>query len=113
MAYRKLTIRQIPGPESRKLARLVNDLDSTLTKLKNLMPQIQSIEMDSIALYWRLSTYEKKVFQEEKANQPAEQLPIMAPDPTAICQDCEKACKGEQVEPDGSCTQYQGAEKIE
>ena len=66
MAYRKNTIRKLAGPESRKVARLINNLESSLTKLKNLLPSIESIEIDSIALYNRLSTYEKQVFDQEK-----------------------------------------------
>jgi hypothetical protein len=51
---------------SRKLARLINDLDSALTKLKNFMPTVERMELESNALYGRLSTYEKKVFDQEQ-----------------------------------------------
>lgn len=46
---RKKTIRQM-SPESRKLARLINDLDSVSRRLKNYLPIIQRLELDSRAL---------------------------------------------------------------
>jgi hypothetical protein len=66
MAYRKNTIRKLAGPESRKLARLINNLESTLVKLKNRMPAIESMEINSITLYKRLSPYEKQLFDQAK-----------------------------------------------
>lgn len=106
MSYRKNTIRKLAGPQSRKVARLINDLDSSLTKLKNLMPAIESIEIDSIALYRRLSTYEKKSFQDEKENRPTEQMPL-EPRLSEICDTCAKSCKGELLDFSGTCTQYE------
>jgi len=70
MAYRKATLRKM-DTNTRKLARLINDLDSALTRLKNFMPAVERMELESNALYSRLSTYEKKVFaQEQLATQP-------------------------------------------
>jgi len=37
MAYKAKTLRRMT-PDTRKLARLINELDSTLTRLKNLLP---------------------------------------------------------------------------
>lgn len=65
MAYHKKTLRDM-STNSRKLARLINDLDSALTKLKNFMPTVERMELESNALYGRLSTYEKKVFDQEQ-----------------------------------------------
>lgn len=65
MAYRKATLRKM-DTNTRKLARLINDLDSALTKLKNFMPTVERMELESNALYGRLSTYEKKVFDQEQ-----------------------------------------------
>lgn len=65
MAYRKATLRKM-DTNTRKLARLINDLDNTLTKLKNFMPTVERMELESNALYGRLSTYEKKVFDREQ-----------------------------------------------
>lgn len=66
MAYRKKTLRNM-STNSRKLARLINDLDSALIKLKNFLPTVESMELDSNALYNRLSTFEKKAFNDERA----------------------------------------------
>jgi hypothetical protein len=49
MAYRKRTTRRMQ-PESRKLARLINDLQSVTTRLKNFLPVIQQMELESRAL---------------------------------------------------------------
>jgi hypothetical protein len=65
MAYRKSTLRKM-DTNTRKLARLINDLDSALTRLKNFMPTVEQMELESNALYSRLSTYEKKVFDQEQ-----------------------------------------------
>lgn len=49
MAFRKKTLRQTPET-TRKLARMVNQLESVTAKLKNLIPLIQDLELDSHAL---------------------------------------------------------------
>lgn len=49
MAYKKLTLRRLPK-ETRKLARLINDLESTTRKLKNYLATVESLEHDSRAL---------------------------------------------------------------
>lgn len=49
MAYAKKTLRHM-SPQARKLARLINELESTTRRLKNFMPSIQDIELDSRAL---------------------------------------------------------------
>lgn len=44
MAYRKNTLRKMP-PHTRKVARLLNDLESVHTRLRNLMDQAQVLEL--------------------------------------------------------------------
>ena len=84
MAYRKKTLRNM-FTNSRKLARIINDLDSALIKLKNFLPTVESMELDSNALYNRLSTFEKKAFNDERATllTESEDTSGAAPDPTA------------------------------
>ena len=57
MAYRKKTLRSM-SPVTRKVARLIGELDSVSRRLKNLIPEIQRIELDSQAL--RNSQYPKE-----------------------------------------------------
>ncbi len=47
--YRKATLRRMP-PETRKYARLLNDLDSVLRRGKNMVETISRLELDSRAL---------------------------------------------------------------
>ncbi|NVM26668.1 MAG: hypothetical protein HWN70_12240 [Desulfobacterales bacterium] len=49
MAYRKSTLRRMP-PETRKYAKLLNELESVLRKGKNLTDHIARLELDSRAL---------------------------------------------------------------
>ena len=49
MAYRKKTLRTM-SPTARKVARLIGELDSVSTRLKNLIPDIQRLDLDSRAL---------------------------------------------------------------
>ena len=49
MAYRKATLRRMP-PETRKYARLLNDLESVLRRGKNLVGEVNRLELDSRAL---------------------------------------------------------------
>ena len=49
MAYRKNTLR-LMFPTTRKVARLIGELDSVTRRLKNLMPEIKRIEFESQAL---------------------------------------------------------------
>ena len=49
MAYRKATLRRMP-PETRKYARLLNDLESVLRRGKNLVEEVNRLELDSRAL---------------------------------------------------------------
>lgn len=49
MAYRKKTLR-IMSPTARKVARLIGELDSISRRLKNLIPQLQRLDLDSKAL---------------------------------------------------------------
>lgn len=49
MAYRKRTLRSM-SPTARKVARLIGELDSVARRLKNIIPDIQRLELDSRAL---------------------------------------------------------------
>lgn len=49
MAFRKSTLRKMP-PVTRKYAKLLNELDSVLRRGKNLVEEIQRLELDSRAL---------------------------------------------------------------
>ncbi len=49
MAYRKKTLRSM-SPVTRKVARLIGELDSVSRRLKNLVPELQHIETESQAL---------------------------------------------------------------
>ena len=48
--YRRATLRRMP-PTTRKLARLIGEVSSLERRLKNLVPDIQRLEMDSKALF--------------------------------------------------------------
>lgn len=48
MAYRKKTLRSIPET-TRKLARLLNELESTARRIRNLIPEIQRLEREAEA----------------------------------------------------------------
>jgi len=52
MAYRKRTLRTM-SPTTRKVARLIGELESVCRRLKNLIPDLQKLEADSQALYNR------------------------------------------------------------
>jgi hypothetical protein len=64
MAFRKKTLRNMKT-NTRKLARLINDLESATYKLKNFIPTVATMELERNALYNRLSTAEKKGFAKE------------------------------------------------
>ncbi len=49
MAYRRKTLRQM-SPVTRKLARLRGELASVDRRLANMIPEVQSIEIESQAL---------------------------------------------------------------
>ena len=49
MAYRKKTLRSML-PTTRKVARLVGELGSVEKRLKNLIPELQRMEIESKAL---------------------------------------------------------------
>ena len=50
--YRKKTLRHMQ-PVTRRYARILNDLDGVLRKLRNLTEEVGRIELDSRALYNR------------------------------------------------------------
>jgi len=49
MAYRKKTLRSM-SPTTRKVARLIGELESVERRLKNLIPEIKRVEFESQAL---------------------------------------------------------------
>ena len=49
MAYRKSTLRSM-SPVTRKVARLIGEQESIARRFKNLVPEIQRLELDSQAL---------------------------------------------------------------
>ena len=49
MAMRKKTLRRL-SPTARKVARLAGELDSVSRRLKNLIPDLQRLDLDSKAL---------------------------------------------------------------
>lgn len=69
MSYRKKTLRKMPGTE-RKFARLVNDLESVLRRLKNLRPEVHDN-----AMLW-----EAAAGQVKRARADAEELARPLPD---------------------------------
>lgn len=68
MAYRKKSLRKM-SPTARKVARLAGELDSVSRRLKNLIPELQQIELDSKAL-----ANAKAIYQEQSEQSPAEIL---------------------------------------
>jgi hypothetical protein len=52
MAYRKATLRRMQ-PITRRYARILNDLDGVLRKLRNLTEEVGRLELDSRALFQR------------------------------------------------------------
>ena len=65
MPTRKKTLRKLPET-SRKLARLMNELESVLNRTRNLATEIQRLEHDSIA-FMRASA----IVNESKERKPA------------------------------------------
>lgn len=59
MAYRKRTLRTM-SPTARKVARLIGELDSISRRLKNLMPELQRLDLDSTALHNAKAIYQKE-----------------------------------------------------
>ena len=49
MAFRKATLRRMP-PKTRKYAKLLNEMESVLRRGKNMVEEIQRLELDSQAL---------------------------------------------------------------
>jgi len=49
MAYRKKTLRRM-SPTARKVARLAGEAESVARRLKNLIPELQGLDLDSEAL---------------------------------------------------------------
>jgi hypothetical protein len=48
------------SPTARRLARLAGELDSVARRLKNLVPDIQRLDLDSKALFNIEATYKQK-----------------------------------------------------
>ena len=49
MAYRRATLRRM-SPTARKVARLIGEQESIARRLKNLIPDLQGLDLDSQAL---------------------------------------------------------------
>ncbi len=49
MAFRKRTLRTM-SPTARKVARLIGEIESSSRRLKNLIPEFQTLDMKSSAL---------------------------------------------------------------
>jgi len=49
MSYRRKTLRTM-RPETRKVAKLINELESTITRLKHALPEINDLEFRAKAL---------------------------------------------------------------
>jgi conjugal transfer/entry exclusion protein len=49
MAFRKKTLRTM-SPTARKVARLAGEIESAATRLKNMIPELQSLDLESKAL---------------------------------------------------------------
>ena len=50
MALRKKTLRRM-SPTARKVARLAGEAESVARRLKNLIPELQQLDLESKALY--------------------------------------------------------------
>ena len=53
MAYKRKTLRTMP-PKTRRLARLINELDSTVRRLKNVLPDVADAEIAERAMFNQL-----------------------------------------------------------
>lgn len=60
MAYKKRTLRQM-SPTARKVARLIGELESVARRLKNLIPELQRLDLDSQALKNARAIYPEKI----------------------------------------------------
>jgi len=60
--YRKATLRRMP-PVTRKYVKLLNEMDSVLRRGKNMVEEIQRLELDSRAL---AHAKEKRAISEER-----------------------------------------------
>jgi hypothetical protein len=58
MAYKKKTLRRMQ-PITRRYARVINDLDGVLRRLRNLTEEVGRLELDSRALHNR-NKYEQQ-----------------------------------------------------
>lgn len=67
MTYRKKTLRTM-SPTARKVARLIGELESVSNRLKNLIPDIQRLDLDSKALFSIEAVYKQK-FGDKPADQ--------------------------------------------
>ena len=67
MAFRKKTLRTM-SPTARKVARLAGELESISRRLKNLIPELQRLDLDSRALVGARAIYQSE------AEEPAEAI---------------------------------------
>ncbi len=67
MAYRKKTLRSM-SPVARQMARLIGEQTSIARRFKNLLPEIQRLELDAAALA-------------NAKQEPQVDKPVFSPDP--------------------------------
>lgn len=65
MAYRKRTLRQMPA-FTRRYAKLISELESSVRRAKTLVPLIQRMELDSLALQASMPKVDRKATKGER-----------------------------------------------
>ena len=66
MTIRNKTIRRMPGPTSRGLARLLNEQESVLRRMKNLLPKVISAEFAENAMLTKAKAQPRNEFSKEE-----------------------------------------------
>lgn len=59
MRKTRKSIRRMPGPVSRDLARLINEVASVNARLGNLLPKVSRMEAESQTLEWAIVEAER------------------------------------------------------
>lgn len=66
MTIRNKTIRRMPGPTSRALVRLLNEQESVLRRMKNLLPKVISAEFAENALLTKNKAQSRNEFSRDE-----------------------------------------------
>jgi hypothetical protein len=66
MGIRNKTIRRMPGPTSRALARLINDQTNLNRRLKNLLPKVIDAEFAENAMLTKAKAQPRNEFTNEE-----------------------------------------------